>query len=276
MKYLKILFLVNTKSGINTYKRAISFAEYIQTNSSIEVTFLYRKNDVFRDFFNFTKQILRNRFSLVHVFEPYLPTFPFLIFLLRLKGVRIIYDSGDIHYFTAIISKGRYLLQVFDKVMELIAYNISNNIIVRGGSARQVIKDTYGIPLNKIVWIPDGVDLTKFNTGNSLKCKSDLSLTDNFVIGYASSIRKLKIGSMDSGRGWEILEVAKMMIDSGRSNIKILVVGDGPGLTLLKERSKLYGLNDKVLFTGYVSEEKYPIYIKSMDVGFYQSINHPA
>ena len=272
---MKILFLVNAKPS-NTYRRAYIFFNYLKCISNNEATFLYREGNIWNDFFYFLKQILFGKYDIVYIFEAFLPTFPFLFLILRFKLAKLVYDSGDIHFLNAELSGYNYLGKVFTKLNEFLAYNFSHKIIVRGGSAIQVISNLYRIPIDKILWIPDGVDLSKFESKNSKELRANLGLLGKFVLGYASSIRTLKVGKMHTARGWELLEIGKMMIKSGRFNFKILIIGDGPGLNLLIKRSIDYGLKEYVIFTGFVSEKDYPKYLNCMDVGFYESINHPS
>ncbi len=238
--------------------------------------FIYRKGNIIQDFLNFFKIILFGKYDVIHVFEPFLPTYPILILLLRLKRSKTIYDSGDIHQLNGKLSGLPYISLKYMKLNEFLAYNLSDTIIVRGGCAKEIISNYFGLPLKKIKFIPDGVDLSRFDSRNSEEFKKSLGLSDKFVLGYSSSIRTLKIGTVDGARGWELLEIGKMMIESGRTNFKILIVGNGPGLSLLIKRATDYGLKEHILFTGFVSETDYPMYLRSMDAGFYESINHPA
>jgi glycosyltransferase involved in cell wall biosynthesis len=276
MKRLKVLFLINTENGINTYRRAVHFSSGLQSTGDFNVTLVYRSGNKLRDFFIFFKTILFYKYDFAHVFEPFFPTYPFLILLLRLKRVKILYDSGDIHYYVSVFSKASYILQLYDKLAEFLAYNICDMVIVRGISAIEVISKIYGIRQNKITWIPDGVDLLKFDSVDPEQSRLKLGLSSTFVIGYASSIRSLKFGNFVTSRGWELLEIGKMLINSGRSNFKMLIIGDGTGLNQLVKKSIDYGLKEHVIFPGFVSEAEYPLYIRSMNVGFYESINHPS
>jgi len=76
------------------------------------------------------------------------------------------------------------------------------------------------------------------------------------VIGYVGVISKLKgVPHLISS----IIKIAKT-----DKHFKFLIVGDGPYFTEAKEEIEKYELNENVIFTGWVSPEKIPVYMNKI------------
>lgn len=273
---MKVLLLVNSVSGINNFRRAEILSQYLKKNSAYSVELLYMKKNKLYDFIAFFKKIVTQEFEIVHIFEPLFPTFPFLFLLLKYKKAKLILDSGDLQYDLSKLSQAAFHIRIYLKVSEFLAYSFVNFIIVRGYSARELISIKYKIDINKIKWIPDGVNLDYFSELDSNNLEKNFNLNGHLVIGYSAVIRKIKLGNFETVRGWELMEIGKRLLESGRLKFKLLVIGTGPGLDNLKQIAYAYQLNDHVIFTGFVSDNEYPRYLKLMDVGFYESLNDPV
>jgi len=102
-------------------------------------------------------------------------------------------------------------------ILEKFLYKKADKIIVLLPKANEYIENL-GIPSEKIVWIPNGVDLERFNfdiDNNDLRRDKK-----GFIITYTGAIGK--INNLD------ILLEAAEILKEGYSEIKFLLVGDGP------------------------------------------------
>jgi glycosyltransferase involved in cell wall biosynthesis len=102
-------------------------------------------------------------------------------------------------------------------ILEKFLYKKADKIIVLLPKANEYIENL-GIPSGKIVWIPNGVDLERFNfdiDNNDLRRDKK-----GFIITYTGAIGK--INNLD------ILLEAAEILKEGYSEIKFLLVGDGP------------------------------------------------
>jgi glycosyltransferase involved in cell wall biosynthesis len=101
-------------------------------------------------------------------------------------------------------------------VLERLLYKRANKIITLLPKAHEYIEEL-GIPKNKIVWIPNGVDLERFNFSKDDSLKCDKS---SFIITYTGAIGK--------ANNLDILVKAADILKTDYPKIKFLVVGEGP------------------------------------------------
>ena len=103
----------------------------------------------------------------------------------------------------------------------------------------------------KIMTIPFGVDTIKFS-------KKGKGISNKITIGIVKSLEEVY--------GIRFLIEAFAKIASKYSNIELLIVGDGPLKNELKGLCKSLKVDDRVTFTGGVSNNKVPDILNSMDV----------
>jgi glycosyltransferase involved in cell wall biosynthesis len=116
-----------------------------------------------------------------------------------------------------------------------------------------------GLNINKMHPMPLGVEPNNFKISKyKIKSKGSLGFCkEDFILLY--------IGSLNKIRGLDIIINAFSKAIINNPNIKLIFVGDGDGIELLKEKTKLYGLENCILFTGKVSYSLVPGYIYHSD-----------
>ena len=130
-------------------------------------------------------------------------------------------------------------------------------LIVPSNKIYNLFKDKYKFTKN-IHIIQTGIETSKFYKENfnqkdinSLKKKLGIKKKD-FVVMTVSRLAKEK--SVD-----RIINNHKELVKK-YSNMKLLIVGDGPDIDKLKEEAKSLGVSDSVIFTGKVPLNDIPIY----------------
>lgn len=130
-------------------------------------------------------------------------------------------------------------------------------LIVPSNKIYNLFKDKYKFTKN-IHIIQTGIETSKFYKENfnqkdinSLKKKLGIKKKD-FVVMTVSRLAKEK--SVD-----RIINNHKELVKK-YSNMKLLIVGDGPDIDKLKDEAKSLGVSDSVIFTGKVSLSDIPIY----------------
>jgi glycosyltransferase involved in cell wall biosynthesis len=239
----------------------------------IYIKLISRKQAIGTDFLRFSKFLASNRADVFHIFEPFLPTFPTLYFFIKSLRSPIVYDSGDIHFAVSRLSGdfwSPYYLSL--KFSESLAFRLSDRVIVRGRGMKEVLEYLYQIDPEKTMWIPDGVDLSRFFPIPSYEARKALGLENKFTIGYASNYRPIVLGRTKLGRGWELLYVAKRLVNIGYKDFVIIMMGKGKMLNLLKKITVDLGISDFVKFTDFIPDNLYPLYINACDIGFYESV----
>lgn len=108
----------------------------------------------------------------------------------------------------------------------------------------------YGIDKNKIVIIPNGLNLAKYGSvKNSIEFrhKFEIDLNDRLI---------LAVGILHERKGFQYLIRAMALIKERYENIKLVVIGRDSGYgEKLKELSRRLKVEDKVVFAGFLDFE---------------------
>jgi glycosyltransferase involved in cell wall biosynthesis len=112
---------------------------------------------------------------------------------------------------------------------------------------------------DKIVIIPNGININEVTTNYTREeSRNILGLpVDTKII--------LFVGSLVPYKGPDILLKAFKIVKKEFSNVKLIFAGRGPMFDELRDLANKLELED-VIFTGFVDEEKKPLYFKSSDI----------
>jgi len=117
------------------------------------------------------------------------------------------------------------------QALERFLYRRAERIITLLPSAHEYIT-ACGIPREKIVWIPNGVDLSRFEN-----LEPGSSRGEGFTVMY--------LGAHGQANALDVLiHAAKAIRDRGRSEIRFVLVGDGPEKPRLIELSHELGVHN--------------------------------
>jgi len=115
---------------------------------------------------------------------------------------------------------------------------------------------------NKLRWIPPGVDINKYDIGNSFK------IHDDHGIPRSSKI-VLFVGQMSKAHAHkgidDLIKSFKRILDDTKEAY-LFLVGKGDMILEYKKMCQSYGILDNVIFTGFVDETELIEYYKSSDV----------
>jgi glycosyltransferase involved in cell wall biosynthesis len=103
-----------------------------------------------------------------------------------------------------------------------------------------------------VIVIEQGVDsnvMQKLPKDNILMKKLRINLNDQIV---------MYLGSILSHSGLEVILDSIPNILKEIPNFKLLIVGDGPNLSSLKQQAKKLGISEKIIFTGFVPYKEVP------------------
>src|SRR4030095_3834339 len=123
---------------------------------------------------------------------------------------------------------------------------LTHHFICDGESIRELIIKQNNIPENKITVVHNGVDPLEMKKDDNLRLstRSELGIKDNeILLGNVGRLVKFK--------GHKYLLSAFKIISESLTGAKLMVVGDGELIDELREYSKVLGLEDKVIFTGF-------------------------
>jgi glycosyltransferase involved in cell wall biosynthesis len=121
-----------------------------------------------------------------------------------------------------------------------------------------------GVPAERIVVIPNGIDPTHFGAAlPTAEAKAKLGLQGRRVLGFTGFIRD-----------WHGLDriidfIAERPVDAG---LHLLIVGDGPARDSLQLQARRLGVVDRVTFTGIIDRERIPDYVAAFDIALQPAV----
>jgi len=167
--------------------------------------------------------------------------------LAKIKKAKFIFEVRDLWPQT-LIELGNYKKNnpfiIFMRLLEKFLYIKAKKIIVLLPKASEYITKL-GIPDEKIAWIPNGVDMTRF------KERDNGDITDNLII-------LMYIGAHGRANSLDvILDAASIIQEKTVKEIKIKFIGDGPEKESLIK--KAHDLNIKIVqFCAPVPKNRIP------------------
>ncbi len=144
----------------------------------------------------------------------------------------------------------------------------SDSLIVNSKYMKDELISVFNINSDKIRVISNGVDLNKFD--NTFK---DLDFRKN----YASPNEKIVfyVGRLVNEKGVHVLLNAIPKILHEFNDVKFVIAGKGPCLNNLIELSHELNVNEKIYFTGFVSEEVLLNLYMCSDIAVFPSTYEP-
>lgn len=157
------------------------------------------------------------------------------------KGVKIVYTRHSVFPVSKHISKG--IGKIANKVINEF---LSDEIIAVAEAAKKNLTDA-GISDKKIKVVLNGVEpLTKVPDEKIKQVKLKYNITDDdFVIGILARLNEVK------GHIY-LIEATKKLVRIKGNKIKVLIVGTGEIENELKEQVNKLGLQDIIIFTGFI------------------------
>lgn len=125
-------------------------------------------------------------------------------------------------------------------------------------------------PRDKIVVIPNGVDTTRFD----LLEGGDFG---NFRTMFALPFEEIifSVGRVVYEKGLQVLVRALPIVLAQHPSAKVVVAGKGPELELLRSLALSLNIGEKVLFTGFISDEDRDRLFKVADCAVFPSLYEP-
>jgi glycosyltransferase involved in cell wall biosynthesis len=147
-----------------------------------------------------------------------------------------------------------------------LVYRLAGRVITSGEAAGRVVAAA-GVPADRIVAIPPGIDTARFHPGVSGQAvRHELGLDTAPVVGLVANIRGSKGHNV-------FLEAARAVLDA-RPATRFLIVGDGIGFDEVRGRVRAMGLDTAVRMTGF--RRDIPQVMAALDVLVLPSIRSEA
>jgi len=157
--------------------------------------------------------------------------------------------------------------RVIHEIEGWLAYEASR-IVCCSWSMVNEVAGLFNVPRDKIWMIPNGVDPEVYRPS-----EIDQTLREK----YADPSEKivLYVGRLVPEKGVNVLLGAIPRILAAHQNTKFIIVGEGYSREMLSSLSKSLGVDHKVFFTGYVSDDEVKGLLRLADVQVIPSIYEP-
>ncbi|PIA79227.1 hypothetical protein BFR04_06830 [Gaetbulibacter sp. 4G1] len=154
---------------------------------------------------------------------------------------------------------------------EVKSCELSDRVICLSDGMKKDVLELYKIPESKIKKVENGIhikDYENFDKKELIEIRSKLKVASKeFVFMY--------IGRLNAQKGViQLIESIKRVIHEENSNIKLVLVGDGDLNSSLLENCK--GIEQNIVFTGYVQPNRINYYYKLADALVFPSLNEQS
>lgn len=138
-------------------------------------------------------------------------------------------------------------------------YRSARRIICVSQVARELLLRRWGVPPEKVVVLPNGVDVGRFGRGSGAAVRARWGIrSDEAVV--------LFVGSFQPWHGVDRLVAAFEPIHRERPATRLLLVGEGPVRASLEATVERLGLSGAVTMTGSVAHREIPDLLAAADV----------
>lgn len=142
------------------------------------------------------------------------------------------------------------------KFFEIRAYQNCDTLVCVSDNLKEVIIEEAKINPQKVIVIPNAVDVSFFDPANF----QPIRMFDGFTIGF--------VGNLATWQGIDLLVDVFYQVREEGYSINLVFVGDGPIKPELEEKVVRLNIDQFVKFTGFVSQDKVPSYIAGFDIGY--------
>lgn len=197
-----------------------------------------------------------HRFDAIHICNP-----PDLLFLVALPyrlffGVALVFDHHDLSPELYEVKFGRrgvgYWLM---RAAEWCTFKLATHVISTNESYAKIAKQRGGKSDSEVTIVRSGPDLTKFRR------PENCSASDGITVGYVGVIAE------QDGVDLLIRAMGNVVNDYSRTDIRAVIIGDGPSKTELEELTTALGLSQQVEFKGFQSGENLLNLLCQVDIG---------
>jgi len=155
---------------------------------------------------------------------------------------------------THLIPKTGTIVPEYLRAFYLPDETIRSSVIAITDFNRRYLIETYHIPAEKVALIYQGTDTERFQHANSAWQEAQ----NRYPLPIDASPILGSIGSFEYRKGHPVLfEALEELLNGPLPNAHLMMVGDGPDETMLKERVKTRGLERNVSFFPFTDEPNY-------------------
>ena len=172
------------------------------------------------------------------------------------RGIPWVLETNGPFFYEAKTERRSIALSAVARRLEIQAYRDCDVLVCITSPLRDIIVREAGVPEDKIVLVPNGVDTQRFDPA-----KADGSRYFSMpTLGF--------VGSLIAWQGLDRLMTALAELRAEGAEWALVVAGDGPERAAWEKLARDRGLDDRVLFLGSVPWEQVPAVLGRIDVGY--------
>jgi glycosyltransferase involved in cell wall biosynthesis len=219
---------------------------------------LYREQRGLAALFYFLRQVFYLRPGMIYVLNIGYAGVGCALFYRVFFRVPYMLDTGDLLYeMAALTRQGTCIYRQFLRLGEFVALKLAHKIVVRGSAHITLLKEQ---GCRNVRLVPDGVWPQHSRPMDTSDLRAGLGLEDKFVIGVMGSCHW--IPALDWAYGLDLVEVLARL---KKYPVCGIMIGDGDGLEVVKNRAIQAGVAERVLFLGRVAYDQLPLWINLFD-----------
>ncbi len=140
-------------------------------------------------------------------------------------------------------------------------------VIVCSNYMKSEIKGLFQVPDDKIVRIENGVNIDNYRAEYSEEFRKKYASPRENIVFY--------VGRIVREKGIQVLIQAIPQILHDQPSTKFVIAGKGPHLDNLKRQASYLGVDDRIFFTGFISDEERNKLYRVADLAVFPSLYEP-
>lgn len=141
------------------------------------------------------------------------------------------------------------------------------NVIVCSKYMESEVKNLFQLPSDKVFNIPNGVNPENYQADFSSAFREKYAAPDEKMVYY--------VGRMVREKGVQVLIQAIPEILHYEPQTKFVIAGKGPHLDNLKSQARFLGIENRIYFTGFISDDVRNKLYRVADVAVFPSLYEP-
>lgn len=137
------------------------------------------------------------------------------------------------------------------------------HIVIPSESMREILTRDYGLQ-DRYTVIPTGLDLEPYQSADGDELRARERWQDDKVL--------ISVGRLAQEKNWETLLKAAGKVYKNHSDLRVVLIGDGPDKEALQELVAEIGIAERVTFTGNLPFEEIAAHLKAADLFAFASI----
>lgn len=251
-----VCFLVNGGASSAAGRRAEAFATRLADR--YDVSLVHRGPRKLASAAAMAAELIRTRPSLCYVVDmAYAGVLAAAVGRVA-RAVPVIVDTGDAIYELAkSVGERGPLRLALTRALEELGLRVADRVVVRG-TLHATLLEPRGL---QCVVVQDGVDLAAFRPAPSPDVRRRYGLDGALTVGLVGT----SVWNESHGfcYGWDLVELLARL---GDAPVKGVMIGGGNGIERLRTRARELGVDDRIVFTGYVEPSELADHLNAIDV----------